>query len=132
LLQLIDSFAETIDVFIFDGHGLAHPRGLGIASHIGVLTDHPSIGCAKKKLVGAYDEPAGNKGATSDLIYKDKLVGKVLRTRDRVKPVFISAGHRVNLDDAVALIFKCCTRYRIPEPTRLAHQYVTRAKRNLN
>jgi deoxyribonuclease V len=132
LLQLIDSYATKIDIFIFDGHGQAHPRGLGIASHIGVLTDHPSIGCAKKRLVGEYQEPATKKGADSDLVYKDMLIGKVLRTRNNVKPVFISAGHRVNLDESVGLILNCCTRYRLPEPTRLAHQFVTREKNNLN
>ena len=132
LIQLIDSFADNIDVLIFDGHGLAHPRGLGIASHIGVLIDHPSIGCAKKKLVGIYEEPAHAKGSVSDLTYKDMVVGKVVRTRDRVKPVFISPGHRSDVDSSVNLIINCCTRFRIPEPTRLAHQIVTREKNNLN
>ena len=132
ILQLIDSYAKDIDVFIFDGHGLAHPRGLGIASHIGVLADIVTIGCAKKKLVGKYQLPEQQKGAISNLEYKGKVVARVVRTRDNVKPVFISVGNKVNLDEATKFILNCCTRYKLPEPTRLAHQIVTRAKININ
>jgi deoxyribonuclease V len=128
ILQLIELYAKNVDIFIFDGHGIAHPRGLGIASHIGVLADIVTIGCAKKKLIGTYQDPGIEKGAASDLVYKDNVVARVLRTREKVKPVFVSVGHRVNLDQATDLIQSCCTRYRLPEPTRLAHQLVTKAK----
>jgi deoxyribonuclease V len=128
LLELIRMNTLSVDVYIFDGHGVAHPRGLGIASHIGVLIAKPAIGCAKKKLVGKYDMPAASKGARSDVIYRDRVVGCALRTRDNVRPVFISVGHKTELGPAVDLIMRCTGRYRIPEPTRLAHNMVTRKR----
>ena len=131
LLKLIEEHSQLADIFIFDGHGVAHPRGLGIASHIGVLTEKPCIGCAKKKLVGNYILPEIDKGACSDLIYKNEIVGVVLRTKFNVKPVFVSVGHMVNLDQATELILNCTTRYRLPEPTRLAHQVVSEYRKSL-
>jgi len=131
LLKLIEKHFHLADIFIFDGHGVAHPRGLGIASHIGVLTEMPSIGCAKKKLVGNYILPEPDKGTRSDLIYKNEIVGTVLRTRFNVKPVFVSVGHMVNLDQATELILNCTTRYRLPEPTRLAHKIVSEYRKSL-
>ena len=131
LLKLIEKHFHLADIFIFDGHGVAHPRGLGIASHIGVLTEIPSIGCAKKKLVGNYILPEPDKGTRSDLIYKNEIVGTVLRTRFNVKPVFVSVGHMVNLDQATELILNCTTRYRLPEPTRLAHKIVSEYRKSL-
>ncbi len=128
ILKLIDLYAKNIDIFMFDGHGVAHPRGLGIASHIGVLLNVASIGCAKKRLVGTYQMPAIEKGATSNLMFRDKLVAKVTRTRHNVKPVFVSVGNRAELNQSADLVLHCCTRYRLPEPTRLAHQLVTKAK----
>jgi len=130
LLQLIDSYASDIDIFVFDGHGVAHPRKLGIASHIGVLIQKPCIGCAKKKLVGNYQNPEYSKGAITDLEYKDEIVGKVVRTKDHVKPVFVSVGNFVNLNESVQFMLNCCYKYRIPEPTRQAHLAVTKAKLN--
>ena len=121
LLKLIEQNGQIADIFVFDGHGIAHPRGLGIAAHIGVLTGKPSIGCAKKKLVGSYKMPLPERGSFSQLLYKGNEVGCVLRTRKNVKPVFISIGNRVNLAQAREFILSCTTRYRIPEPTRLAH-----------
>ena len=132
LLKLIESYAKDIDVFIFDGHGVAHPRGLGIASHIGVLTGIASIGCAKKRLIGNYLYPGLKKGDTSDLEYKGEVVARVICTRENIKPVFVSIGNNVNLEGAVDLVLNCCTKYKLPEPTRLAHQLVTRAKQNIN
>lgn len=131
LLKLIDKHGQLADVFVFDGHGMAHPRGLGIASHIGVLTGKPSIGCAKKKLVGSYILPGSEKGAYSDLIYMKDRVGSVLRTRKNVKPVFISVGHRADLDQAREFVLNCTTRYRLPEPTRLAHNVVSEYRKTL-
>jgi deoxyribonuclease V len=125
LLDLITSFTRKIDVFLFDGHGVAHPRGLGIAAHIGVLINKPSLGCAKKKLVGEFDPPADHRGATSNLIYKGKIVGQVLRTKTGTKPIFVSVGHRLTLHQGVDLALSCCRRYRLPEPLRQAHQLVT-------
>ena len=131
VIELIQKYSLQADVNIFDGHGIAHPRGMGLASHIGVMLDIVTLGCAKKKLVGEYDLPENSKGSSSDLIFKDKVVGKVLRTKDNVKPVFISVGNRLNLADLPDFVLSCTTRYRIPEPTRLAHNAVTEYKQNL-
>ena len=109
------------DVFIFDGMGIMHPRRLGIAAHMGLWLDRPTIGCGKTRLVGDYDEPGVEKGASSPLIYHDEMLGVVLRTRDRVKPVFISVGHRAEITTAVDLVLRCTPRYRLPEPIRAAH-----------
>lgn len=128
LLRLINKYKDLAQVFVFDGHGIAHPRGLGIASHIGVLIDRPSIGCAKKKLVGEYIAPENERGAFSDLVYKKSLVGKVLRTKKDVKPVFVSVGNLVNLDEATQFVLNCSSKYRLPEPTRLAHLTVSEYK----
>lgn len=125
LMSLITSYIKPVDVLIFDGHGLAHPRGLGIASHIGVLTGRSTIGCAKKKLVGEYELPGNDKGNSSELVYKENVIGRVLRTKTNVKPVFISAGHMITLDQACEIILNCSGGYRIPEPTRLAHHLVS-------
>ena len=129
VLELIQEHSLQVDVNIFDGHGIAHPRGIGLASHIGVLLNIVSIGCAKSKLVGNYDLPKGTKGSNTDLTYKSKVVGKVLRTKDNVKPVFISVGNRVMLKELPQFVLSCTTKYRIPEPTRLAHNAVTEYKR---
>ena len=121
VMKLLRTIKSPVDVLLFDGQGLAHPRGTGIASMMGLLLKMPSVGCAKSKLVGEYGEPDAPKGALSDLVYKGKLVGKVLRTRENVKPVFVSVGHKVDLDKAVEIVLTCTTRYRIPEPIRAAH-----------
>ncbi len=131
LLKLIEKYRQLADVFIFDGHGIAHPRGLGIASHLGVLINKPSIGCAKKKLVGDYQLPNLKKGAHEDLIYKNNIIGQVLRTKDNVKPVFVSIGHRTILDEATEFILSCTDKYRLPEPTRLAHNAVYNYRKSL-
>jgi deoxyribonuclease V len=125
LMALIDLYHKPIDLFVFDGHGIAHPRGLGIAAHIGVLMDKSAIGCAKKKLVGNYEMPDNKVGASRPLIYKEKIIGQVLRTKVNVKPVFVSVGHLISLEAASALILDCVHRYRLPEPTRLAHNLVS-------
>lgn len=124
------------DIFMVDGHGIAHPRRLGIAAHLGLFFDKPTIGCAKSKLIGDYEEPPLEKGAYSILkIVSDKrqstsdeIIGSVVRTRTAVKPVFVSVGHKCTLDDTVKWTIKCAVRYRLPEPARLAHQMVSRLK----
>ncbi len=114
------------DVFLFDGQGYCHPRRFGLACHIGVCLDLPSIGCAKSRLCGEFEEPARPRGSTSPLILDGEPVGAVLRTRDGVQPVYVSVGHRVTLADAIRVVLACGGGYRLPEPTRLAHQLVTR------
>jgi deoxyribonuclease V len=118
------------DVFIVDGQGLAHQRRLGLAAHLGLFLDRPTIGCAKSRLVGTFEEPAGQKGAYSPLKDKEEVIGAVVRTRTDVKPVFVSVGHRCLLEEAIKMVLKCATRYRLPEPTRLAHQTVAKVKQS--
>jgi len=115
-------------VIMFDGQGIAHPRGLGLASHLGLFLDRPTIGCAKSRLVGDYREPGPEKGSREPLWYQDRVVGAVLRTKDRVRPVFISPGHRISVARAVAITDACCRDYRIPEPVRQAHLAVNRLR----
>ncbi len=117
------------DLLMFDGCGYAHPRRCGLATHLGVLLDLPSIGVAKSRLCGRADEPAAARGSTADQTDGGELIGRVVRTRSGVRPVYVSVGHRATLDDAVRLTLACCTRYRLPEPTRLADQLVGRFKR---
>lgn len=111
------------DVLMVDGHGIAHPRRLGIAAHLGVLLDMPSLGVGKSKLCGTYAEPADVKGAKTPLVHKGERIGTVLRSREKCKPLFISPGHRMEVESAVELAERCLTRYRLPEPTRLADRY---------
>lgn len=110
-------------LLMVDGQGVAHPRRLGIAAHLGVLTDRPAIGVAKSKLTGTYHEPDLFKGAHALLMDKRERIGTVLRSKDDCKPLFVSAGHRVDQDTAVAIVLRCLTKYRLPEPTRLADKY---------
>jgi len=112
------------DLILVDGHGRAHPRRFGIACHLGVLFDKPAIGCAKSLLVGQYEEPASSRGATSPLVFQGERVGVVLRTRDNVKPIFVTQGHRISLQTAVRLVEQCTDGRRIPKPTREADHYV--------
>ena len=110
------------DAFLFDGQGLAHPRRFGLACHVGVLIDQPSLGCAKSLLVGECAEPGLPRGSTTRLMHNGEQIGQAVRTRDRVKPVYVSVGHRLSLASAVKVTLACCAGYRLPEPTRLAHQ----------
>ncbi len=124
LLKAFAKIKSNPDVIILDAQGIAHPRGIGLASHIGLLLDKPSIGCAKTRLIGDYNEVGEEVGCYSHLTVKDKVVGAVLRTRKNVKPVFISPGHKIDLDTSIALVLKCCRGYRLPEPVREAHNLV--------
>jgi deoxyribonuclease V len=109
-------------VLMFDAQGLAHPRRMGLATHLGILLDVPAVGCAKSRLCGTYVEPGEEKGDWTPLMDGDEVIGAVVRTRRRVRPVFVSVGHRVDLEMAVSLVLSCTTRYRLPEPTRWAHR----------
>jgi len=121
ILAALALLAAPPDLLICDGQGIAHPRRLGIASHLGVLTGIPSIGCAKTLLVGQYDPVPDLRGGRAALVHRGEQVGYVLRTRPGVKPVFVSPGHRVGLERAADLVLACTTRYRLPETTRYAH-----------
>ncbi|MCX7732359.1 MAG: deoxyribonuclease V [candidate division WOR-3 bacterium] len=128
LLAAIRKLKTEPDVFLFDGQGIAHPRRLGIASHLGVLLDRPAIGCAKSHLFGSYEEPGKEKGAFSFI--RDRFgdaVGLVLRTKANTRPVFVSPGHRVSVAMAGRIVLRCVSRYRLSEPLRQAHIIARRA-----
>ncbi len=108
------------DLLIFDGQGVAHPRRLGIASHVGVLLDRPTVGCAKSRLCGRFREPGPKRGETAELVHRGETIGAALRTRDGVKPVFVSPGHRISMETAVARVLACGAGFRLPETTRWA------------
>jgi deoxyribonuclease V len=120
VLAALEELRIRPDLLICDGQGIAHPRRLGIASHIGVLTNMPSIGCAKSLLVGRHGVLPDERGAHVPLTHRGDTVGAALRTRPGTKPVFVSPGHRVGLESAVRLVMACTTRYRLPETTRAA------------
>jgi deoxyribonuclease V len=128
LLQAVARLQVTPEVLILDGHGLAHPRRLGIACHVGVWLDGPAVGCAKSRLTGTHAEPGLERGSRTQLRDGAEVIGTVLRTRSGVKPVYVSVGHRISLRGAEELVLACGAGYRLPEPTRLAHQLVTRAR----
>ncbi|RII26713.1 MAG: endonuclease V [Geobacter sp.] len=129
ILAAINKLTTLPDLFIVDGQGIAHPRGIGIATFLGVLLGRPTIGSAKSRLVGTYDEPPDLRGSWTPLIYRERTVGAILRTRQGVKPLFISPGHLVTVDEAVVIVLDCCTRYRLPEPQREADHLVGVKKR---
>lgn len=129
VLKALEKLQTRPDCLMADGQGIAHPRRIGIASHLGLLVDLPSIGCGKTRLIGTHREPGPARGDWSPLIDRGETIGAVLRTRDRVSPVFISPGHRMTIDRAVEIVLSCQIRYRLPEPTRMAHQWVNEARR---
>lgn len=112
------------DLIVCDGHGVAHPKGAGMASHLGIELDVPTIGCAKSRLIGGYDEVGATRGSFSALMLGEKEIGRVLRTQDHVKPMFVSVGHKVSLDTACEWVLKLCPEYRQPETTRRADALV--------
>ncbi len=128
LLQAFRKIRTVPDVVIFDGQGIAHPRRIGLASHVGLWLDLPSVGCAKSVLVGEYEEPEHEKGAATPLVHDGEVVGMAVRTRPRVKPVYVSVGHKLDLATAVDVVLASCTHFRLPEPTRLAHLLVNRMR----
>jgi deoxyribonuclease V len=129
VLAAVRKLKTTPDVFMFDGQGYAHPRRIGLASHAGLLIGRPSIGAAKSRLIGAHADPPPEPGTYAPLEHHGEIIGAVLRTRPNVRPIYVSTGHRVTLDDAIAVTMACVTKYRLPEPTRLAHQLVTRNRK---
>jgi deoxyribonuclease V len=122
VLLAMNALATQPDLLLCDGQGIAHPRRLGVASHLGVITGIPSIGVAKKRLIGQYKEPENSKGAYQLLTDKEETIGAVLRTRVDVKPLFISIGHKISLETAINIVMGCITRYKLPETTRWAHR----------
>ncbi|MCW9089204.1 MAG: deoxyribonuclease V [Gammaproteobacteria bacterium] len=122
VLAALEQLSELPDLLLCDGQGIAHPRRLGIASHLGLLIDRPTIGVGKSRLVGTHDEPGREKGQWVPLSDKGEVIGCVLRTRTGVKPLYISPGHRLGLDSAREWVVRCLTRYRLPETTRHAHR----------
>ncbi len=122
ILAAIKKLTVQPDLLMIDGQGIAHPRRFGLASHLGVLLDRPTIGCAKSRYIGTHDEPDLQAGCYTDLFDGEELIGAVMRTRTDVKPLYISVGHKIDLPTALDFVLDCCAGYRLPEPTRLAHQ----------
>ena len=120
ILEALGKLKSPPDLLMVDGQGIAHPRRFGIASHIGLLTDIPAIGCAKKNLLGDYEEPQRTRGSISYLTDGAEMIGAVVRTRTAVKPIFVSIGHLMDLNDSIQVILKSCRGYRLPEPIRSA------------
>ena len=129
LLKAFERLRQLPDAVLCDGQGRAHPRRFGLACHLGLLLDLPSVGVAKSRLIGEANEPGSNRGSWTPIADKDEVVGRLLRTRDRVRPLYVSIGHRITLDDAVALVLKTGAGLRLPEPTRLADKRVGRLAR---
>jgi deoxyribonuclease V len=128
VLKAIKSLKHEFGVICFDGQGYAHPRRCGLASHLSITLDVPGVGVAKSLFIGEHDAPAAKAGSVAPLMDKGEQIGLVLRTRDNVRPIYLSIGHRVDLESARQLVMACCTRYRIPEPTRQADIEVAKLK----
>ncbi len=129
LLSAFERLRGTPDLVVADGQGRAHPRRFGLACHLGVLLDVPTIGCAKSRLVGFHREPGLRRGSHTQLREGAECIGEVVRTRAGVRPVFVSVGHRVSLVTARRWILRLASRYRLPEPVRAAHREVNRLRR---
>ena len=121
ILEALSQLTCKPDVLLFDGQGYAHPRRMGIATHLGIVLGLPSVGCAKSRLCGTYREPPQERGHYTWLRHHGEVIGAVVRTRSRVKPVYVSVGHLTCLGRAIDLVLRCAVRYRLPEPTRWAH-----------
>jgi deoxyribonuclease V len=122
LIKIFKKLRQKPDVMIYDGQGIAHPRGLGLASHMGLWSNLPSIGCAKTPLIKPYTLPGPSKGSFEWIRINGEVVGAVLRTKDKVRPLFVSPGHLIDLMTSIQLILSTCQNFRIPEPLRRAHQ----------
>ncbi len=122
VLAAWEKLGTAPDAVLVDGQGIAHPRRIGLAAHLGLCLGVPTVGCAKSRLIGEHGEPGIEAGSTADLRDGNEVIGRVVRTRDGVKPLYVSIGHLIGLDAAVQLVLACCRGYRLPEPTRLAHQ----------
>ena len=131
VVKALKKLQKRPDVVLFDGQGIAHPQGLGIASHIGVILRLSTIGCAKSKLVGEYDEPGIPRGSWNPLRSGKKTIGAVVRTRDNIKPVFVSPGHMIDLQTSITIVLTTSHRYRLPEPIRHADRMCRRIKKTM-
>jgi deoxyribonuclease V len=120
-LMACERLEATPDLILVDGQGVAHPRRMGLASHLGLFLDTPTIGCAKSRLCGSHQVPGDEPGSYTELVDRDETIGVALRTKPGTKPVYVSIGHRIDLEAAVYWVMECCRGYRLPEPTRLAH-----------
>ncbi len=121
ILQAAEKLSRTPDLLLVDGQGIAHPRRLGIASHLGLFLDIPTIGCAKSRLAGRHEPPGAEVGDYAELRDRGEVIGVALRTRRRSNPLYVSIGHKVSLDDAITWTLATSSGYKVPEPTRLAH-----------
>ena len=128
LLECFQKLSTVPDVLLCDGQGYAHPRRFGLACHLGLLLDLPAVGCAKSRLVGEGEEPGTSRGSLSVLYDRGEKLGFILRTKDGIKPLYISPGHLIMGNDAVWIVLECCAGYRLPEPTRQAHLEVNRLR----
>jgi deoxyribonuclease V len=125
ILAAWEKLESRPDLLLFDGQGIAHPRRMGLAAHIGLWLDRPSLGVAKSRLYGVHEPPGPNRGDSADLLDEkepERVIGSVLRTRAGVKPLFVSPGHRIDVERATEFALACCIRYRLPETTRWAHR----------
>ena len=127
-IAAVEKLKNEPDAFIIDGQGIAHPRRFGLACHLGLFFDKPTVGCAKSRLTGSFEDPAPEKGSYSPLKDGEETIGAVVRTRTNVEPVFVSVGNKCSLKDAIEITLNCTIKYRIPEPARLAHQLVSALK----
>ena len=130
VLQAFKKLQAIPDVVLVDGQGVAHPRHLGLASHLGLWIDRPTVGCAKSRLCGEHDSPGRRRGDRVPLLFENVVVGTVLTTRSGVKPLYVSPGHLLNVPDSAEVVMNCLGGYRLPEPTRLAHQLANQARRD--
>ena len=128
LISIFEKLEDNIDLILCDGHGIAHPRRFGLACHLGLLLNKPTIGCAKSRLIGNHTDPLIEKGEFTYLFDQEEKIGIVLRSRKNVKPLFISPGYKICLDDCRDIILNCLGKYRIPEPLRIAHQFCNQAR----
>jgi deoxyribonuclease V len=122
VLRALEKLVTEPDLFIFDAQGLAHPRRMGLATHMGLIIDRPSIGCAKSRLCGTHHEPGPKRGAYTHLYDGNEIIGAVVRSRSEVQPVYVSVGHKIDLKTAIDYVLNCCKGYRLPETTRWAHK----------
>ncbi len=129
LLEAFASLETEPDMILFDGQGIAHFRRMGIATHMGIVLNKPTIGCAKSRLIGRYEDPGEDVGSCSPLIHDEETVGMVLRTRKRVRPIFVSPGTKISLETCIEVVLECLDGYRIPKPTREADRYVALLKK---
>jgi deoxyribonuclease V len=129
VIEAFRALKQAPDVLLVDGQGIAHPRRIGLASHLGLWLGIPTIGCAKSRLIGEHEEPAPQRGTWTPLLDSGETIAAVLRTRDHVKPVYVSPGHLCNLESAIQIVLQSALKYRLPVPAQLAHQYVNDLRR---